>query len=76
MNNLILGQASHAFLFPSPFTPFLFRITYFVSQHYDTPDNNDRTPFDFTEENAKLAKKIISKYTKYLKNYLNNINKY
>eukprot|EP00026_Physarum_polycephalum_P015226 Phypoly_transcript_15860.p1 GENE.Phypoly_transcript_15860~~Phypoly_transcript_15860.p1 ORF type:complete len:287 (+),score=52.36 Phypoly_transcript_15860:114-863(+) len=33
-----------------------------LAVHYDTPDNTDRTPFDFTEENAKLAKKIISKY--------------
>jgi len=32
------------------------------SQHTDTPENNESTPFDFTDENMKEAEKIIAKY--------------
>ena len=34
----------------------------FVLQHYDTPDNNESTPFDFTEENVAKIKQILAKY--------------
>jgi NADH dehydrogenase (ubiquinone) flavoprotein 2 len=33
-----------------------------LSRHYDTPDNNEATPFDFTEENTIKIKQILSKY--------------
>ncbi|EGG18977.1 NADH dehydrogenase [Cavenderia fasciculata] len=33
-----------------------------LSRHIDTDDNNDHTPFDFTEENMKKVDTIISKY--------------
>ncbi|KAL6077605.1 Ndufv2NADH dehydrogenase flavoprotein subunit 2 [Balamuthia mandrillaris] len=31
-------------------------------QHRDTPDNNENTPFEFTEENYQKAKAIMAKY--------------
>lgn len=31
-------------------------------QHYDTPDNNESTPFDFNEENVAKIKTILAKY--------------
>jgi len=65
------GQSLQHLLVPKPST-FLSRARSFhsspilrsdaLSVHYDTPDNNDRTPFDFTEENLQKAKKIIAKY--------------
>jgi len=33
-------------------------------QHFNTPNNNEDTPFDFTEENYVEVKKIIAKYPK------------
>lgn len=33
-----------------------------LSRHYDTPDNTESTPFDFTPENVEQIKKILSKY--------------
>jgi NADH dehydrogenase (ubiquinone) flavoprotein 2 len=33
-----------------------------ILQHLDSPENHANTPFDFTEENMKEAKKIIAKY--------------
>lgn len=33
-----------------------------LSRHYDTPDNNESTPFDFTEENVLKIKEILAKY--------------
>jgi NADH dehydrogenase (ubiquinone) flavoprotein 2 len=30
--------------------------------HRDTPDNNDKTPFDFTEENYKKVEEILNRY--------------
>jgi len=33
-----------------------------LSRHYDTPDNNASTPFDFTEENVAKIKTILAKY--------------
>jgi len=33
-----------------------------LSSHRDTPENNESTPFDFTDENYELIKKIVSKY--------------
>jgi NADH dehydrogenase (ubiquinone) flavoprotein 2 len=33
-----------------------------VAQHRDTPDNNAKTYFDFTEANYKLVDKVLSKY--------------
>lgn len=33
-----------------------------LSRHYDTPDNTESTPFDFTPENVKIIKQILSKY--------------
>jgi len=33
-----------------------------LSSHKDTIYNNSNTPFDFTDENVKLSKQIISKY--------------
>lgn len=31
-------------------------------QHQDTPDNNETTFFDFTDENYKRVEKIMAKY--------------
>eukprot|EP01116_Phalansterium_solitarium_P015686 TRINITY_DN3488_c2_g3_i1.p1 TRINITY_DN3488_c2_g3~~TRINITY_DN3488_c2_g3_i1.p1 ORF type:complete len:279 (+),score=47.96 TRINITY_DN3488_c2_g3_i1:48-839(+) len=33
-----------------------------LSTHFNTADNNESTPFDFTDENMKEAKKILAKY--------------
>jgi len=33
-----------------------------LSQHRDTPDNTEHTPFDFTEANYAEVKKILAKY--------------
>ena len=33
-------------------------------QHRDTPDNNDKTPFDFTLENYRKVEAILSRYPK------------
>jgi len=33
-----------------------------LSRHYDTPDNNESTPFDFNEENVTKIKAILAKY--------------
>jgi NADH dehydrogenase (ubiquinone) flavoprotein 2 len=33
-----------------------------IAQHRDTPDNNQNTPFDFTDENYDKIKVILSKY--------------
>jgi len=33
-----------------------------LSQHRDTPENNESTPFDFTPENYAKLKQIIAKY--------------
>jgi hypothetical protein len=46
------------------FSPKLFKIqksvfsSHFVN-HRETPDNNENTPFDFTEENYKKVKEIM-----------------
>lgn len=32
------------------------------TQHRDTPDNNETTYFDFTDENFARAEKIMAKY--------------
>jgi len=34
------------------------------SQHKNTPDNNEDTPFDFTDENYKEVKRLMTKYPK------------
>lgn len=33
-------------------------------QHYDSPDNNVNTPFDFTAENYKKVHEILKRYPK------------
>jgi NADH dehydrogenase (ubiquinone) flavoprotein 2 len=33
-----------------------------LSRHYDTPENTESTPFDFTPENVTKIKQILSKY--------------
>ena len=38
------------------------RLTRFFLQHHDTSDNNDNTPFDFTESNYEKAAELIAKY--------------
>ena len=36
----------------------------FDMQHYDSPDNNVDTPFDFTAENYKKVHEILKRYPK------------